>query len=151
MIEVVKKRFEGMKTDKVLITVTRENIRHYCHVIEEDNQVFHDRSVAKKAGYSDLPVPPTYPTLFWQYIDIPWLTAQSSTILTEPRFIYEQQLIANMTYACSINLYKVSFRGNKCFLKQRLQIEQGEKVIATSDTTLILQKEGFRATCTCLD
>ena len=141
MNELIDKRLEGRNTDSVFITVTRENVRNYCHIIEEENQVFHDLNMAENAGYLDLPVPTTYPTLFWQYIETPWLTDQASIIQTEQNFIYKQPLIANITYACHITLLKVRNRGNKQFLKQRLYIQQAETVIATSDTTIILQKE----------
>lgn len=141
MNELIDKRLEGTKTDRVFITVTRENIRNYCHVIEEENQVFHDLNMAQNAGYLDFPVPAAYPTLFWQYIEIPWLTDQAAIIQTEQNFIYEQPLIANITYKCHIRLLKVRNRGNKQFLKQRLYIQQGETVSATSDTTIVLQKE----------
>ncbi|QGS69134.1 hypothetical protein CV093_14590 [Oceanobacillus sp. 143] len=56
----------GFITDTVAINVTREHVRKYAEAIGEENPIFHSLEAARNAGYANLVLPATYPTLFWQ-------------------------------------------------------------------------------------
>ncbi|WP_077328799.1 FAS1-like dehydratase domain-containing protein [Virgibacillus siamensis] len=128
---------EGLVTEKVDIMITREMIRTYCNAIGETNAIYHSTKAAKAAGYTDLVIPPAYPTLFWQDINIPWLSNQSSIIQSSQTFDYQEPLTANMTYTCFIKLTKVRTSGNKQFLQHKLYITYNHTTAATSITTLV--------------
>lgn len=130
---------KGLKTESVIIRVTREEIRRYCEVIGETNNIFFKLESAKNAGFTDLVLPVTYPMLFWKYIDVPWLKSQISIIQGEQSFEYNEALVANKDYVCQITLVKVRQRGRKKFLQHELCISHNGKLIATSNTTLVLE------------
>ena len=132
---------EGFTTDTVAINVTRDDIRHYAKAIGEENPIFHVLQAAQDAGFDDLVLPVTYPTLFWKRIDIPWLEDQSPVIQTDQEFEYEEALVANQMYICQITVLKVRQKGKKLFSKHELRINQDWKIIATSNTTLMLELE----------
>ncbi|MEI3611486.1 FAS1-like dehydratase domain-containing protein [Pseudogracilibacillus sp. SO30301A] len=128
----------GAETEIVSITITREEVQKYCRVISEENPIYHQVQAARKAGYKDIPIPPTFPTLFWQALKTPWLDSDAVVIHSEQTFSYEVPLISNMTYQCKIILGNIRTRGNKQFLKHRLLIFDNNIEIATSETTLVL-------------
>lgn len=143
---MIDPKLTGSKTEIIPIRVTREEIQTYVKAIGEKNKIFYALDSAKEDGFSDIVIPPTYPTLLWQLIEIPWLQTVKSIIQTEQKFKYNEILIANVTYACQIILLKVRNRGNKQFLKLRLEIrnynEYGMNIeneaLAISDTTIVL-------------
>ncbi|MBO1001737.1 FAS1-like dehydratase domain-containing protein [Pseudogracilibacillus auburnensis] len=128
----------GTKTKIVNVKVKREEIQQLCHVIDEKNHVFHDVNAASEAGFEDILLSPTYPILFWQHLEPPWLETDATIIQSEQIFSYKTPLVANKMYQCQIELLKVRTRENKQFVVNRLYINDGEKVVATSDTTLVL-------------
>lgn len=128
----------GAKTNVVTMKVIKEEIQQFCHVINEKNPVYHDVDAANEAGFEDILLPPTYPILFWQHLDLPWLETDATIIQSEQIFSYKTPLVANKIYQCQIELLKVRTRENKQFVVNRLYINDGEKVVATSDTTLVL-------------
>lgn len=134
---MIDKKWMGAKTKLVPIQVTRTEIQEFCQVIMETNQIYHDTTIAMKAGYEDIPLPPTYPALFWQRIELPWLQNNLSTIQSEQAFSYKNALIANKTYHCQIELQKLRTRENQQFLFHRLSIYDGKELAVTSDTTML--------------
>lgn len=129
----------GSTTDAVAIYVTRDDIHRYAKAIGEENPIFHNLEAAQKAGYNDIVLAATYPTLFWQILDIPWFKNQSTMIQTEQEFEYEEVLVANQLYICQVTIIKVQKKGRKQFSKHELSINLDGKTIATSHTTILLE------------
>ncbi|MCB1158474.1 MAG: MaoC family dehydratase N-terminal domain-containing protein [Leptospiraceae bacterium] len=59
----------GKKLDRFEFTVERGKIKEFCLALGETNPIYTDLDAAKKAGYTDIPAPPTFQTaiLFWGY------------------------------------------------------------------------------------
>lgn len=59
----------GRKLDRFEFTIERGKIREFCQAIGETNPIYFSLDEAKKAGYEDIPAPPTFPTVvtFWGY------------------------------------------------------------------------------------
>lgn len=65
----------GLDKDKLLGTkfppfsfpIERGKVREFCLAIGENNPIFLDLNAAKEAGFSDIPIPPTFQTaiIFW--------------------------------------------------------------------------------------
>lgn len=138
---MINEQDEGRKTDCLFISVTRKMVRDYCQLTKDNNPIFYHLETAKKAGYNDLLIPSTYPSLFWQQIHIPWLTEEMEFIQQEQTITFKKPLIANKQYGCYIKLSKISNIKDHQLLKHRLYIWDEEDLTATSDTTIILQKE----------
>ena len=107
----------GSTTDAVAIYVTRDDIHRYAKAIGEENPIFHDLEVAQNAGYNDIVLPATYPTLFWQILDIPWFKNQSTVIQTEQEFEYEEVLVANQVYICQVTIIKSTKKRKEAIFK----------------------------------
>ncbi len=65
----ITKDIVGKKLDRFDFTVERGKIKEFCLAINEKNPIYFSVEEAKKAGYSDVPAPPTFPTviMFWGY------------------------------------------------------------------------------------
>ncbi|WP_377890884.1 MaoC family dehydratase N-terminal domain-containing protein [Alkalihalobacillus sp. R86527] len=53
----------GIETKPFTFTVERGKVREFAKAIGDDNPIYHDVAFAKKNGYRDLPVPPTFATV----------------------------------------------------------------------------------------
>lgn len=65
----LSKDIVGKKMDRFEFTVERGKVKEFCLAIGETNSIYWDVNAAKKAGYEDTPVPPTFQTCiqFWGY------------------------------------------------------------------------------------
>ncbi|TGL60740.1 FAS1-like dehydratase domain-containing protein [Leptospira sarikeiensis] len=65
----ISKDLIGTKLDAYEFDVERGKIKEFCLAIGESNPIYFDVEAAKKAGYEDIPAPPTFPTViqFWGY------------------------------------------------------------------------------------
>lgn len=59
----------GRKLEPFSVTVERGKIKEFCKAIGETNPIYFDAEEAKKAGFEDSPIPPTFQTsfTFWGY------------------------------------------------------------------------------------
>jgi len=59
----------GRKLDAYKFTVERGKVKEFCKAIGETNPIYLDQAEAKKAGFDDTPIPPTFQTTFqfWGY------------------------------------------------------------------------------------
>lgn len=68
-IPALSKDIVGKKLDRFEFVVERGKVKEFCLAIGETNPIYTDLEAAKKAGYENTPVPPTFQTaiLFWGY------------------------------------------------------------------------------------
>src|SRR5699024_6750527 len=92
----------GEKTAVTNIVVNRTTALQYCEAIQENHPLCTDLEAAKASGFSDLLLPVTYPSLFWQQIKIPWLNEVQFSILLSQSFHYQKSIFAHTTYKCQI-------------------------------------------------
>lgn len=135
---MIDEKWIGATTECVPIKVTSREIQQFCRVIDEKNQIYHDKSNTKGASYTDILLPPTYPILFWRQLDLPWLQNDAIMIQSEQDFSYKNTLTINKTYHCQIKLQKLRTRGNQQFIVHRLSIYDGDKLASISDTKMVL-------------
>ncbi|WP_227939279.1 FAS1-like dehydratase domain-containing protein [Alkalihalobacillus deserti] len=135
----------GESTKPVKITVTREMIAAYANSIQTDLEIYVDIEFAKRAGYDDIPAPPTMPVIFWQYFDVPWLQDAGPLIHRKQSFHYVEPLLASRTYVCSIQLLSVKKKQNKHGMMQlsnhKLNVAYNDCIHATAITTLIINEK----------
>lgn len=65
----LSKDIVGRKLDSYKFTVERGKVKEFCKAIGETNPIYLDPAEAKKAGFEDTPIPPTFQTtfMFWGY------------------------------------------------------------------------------------
>jgi hypothetical protein len=65
----ISKEAVGKKLDRFDFIVERGKVKEFCLAIGETNPIYFNLEEAKKAGYEDTPVPPTFQTAiqFWGY------------------------------------------------------------------------------------
>ncbi|MFC0562173.1 FAS1-like dehydratase domain-containing protein [Halalkalibacter alkalisediminis] len=137
--------WDGSFTKPIKITVTREMIAAYAKSIDIDSEIYVDIEFAKKAGYDNIPAPPTMPIIFWQYFDVPWLQDAGPLIHRKQRFLNVEPLLASRTYVCSIQLLNVKKKQNKHGMMQlsnhKLIVSYNDCIHATAITTLIIKEK----------
>jgi len=60
----IKREMIGKPLAPTTFEVERGKIREFASAIGDENPLYHEVAVAQAAGYSDLPIPPTFPTTF---------------------------------------------------------------------------------------
>jgi len=60
----VKREMIGQPLAPTTFEVERGKIREFASAIGDENPIYHDVASAQAAGYSDIPIPPTFPTTF---------------------------------------------------------------------------------------
>ncbi len=65
----LSKDLVGKKMASFSVDVERGKIKEFCKAIGETNAIYFDPEEAKKAGFEDTPIPPTFQTsfTFWGY------------------------------------------------------------------------------------
>lgn len=58
IIDILSKKFEYTSPDEISLSM----VRYYCLAIDEKNNIYFDEKKALNAGYSKIPVPPTFVT-----------------------------------------------------------------------------------------
>ena len=68
----LSKDLVGRKLKSYTVPVERGKIREFCMAIGETNPIYLDPEAARKAGFQDTPIPPTFQTSFqfWGYPEI---------------------------------------------------------------------------------
>lgn len=139
---MIDKIYEKRQTNWETFRVAYDALEQYLVTIDETNPIYLDQQIAKKAGFQDRPLPPTYPSIFWQDFHIPWLDNQALFMLNAQTFTYQEPMVINYEYRGQITLNKLRNHGNKQFAVHVLQLYDQEKNIATIKTTLMLTEEG---------
>lgn len=137
---MLEKNWEGKETEIKVITVTREEIKRYCSVIGEKNPLYFDVETARSFGYHDILIPTTYPVIFWQQIEVPWLLVKGTMVQGEQVFNYKKPLVAETAYRCFIKLVRMKSLREKTYLTNRLYIFNQDELVATSDSVVVLLK-----------
>lgn len=127
----ITKDIVGKKLDKFEFTVERGKIKEFCLAIHEKNPIHFDLEEAKKAGYSDIPAPPTFPTviMFWGYPKIWTDMAELGIDLSKILHLKEEY-----TY------HKVLYPGKVTAQSEISDVKTGRAEIVTFKTTISDEK-----------
>ncbi|UOQ50416.1 hypothetical protein MUN88_10350 [Gracilibacillus caseinilyticus] len=100
-----------MKTEIVSVSITKE-------MVEEFESLFGKQ----------LALPPTFPMIFYRYMDIPW-QPQSPPILRKHHGTKNKELSVGETYQCQVKLEVKKQRRNTIFYTETLLVndEHGEE------------------------
>ncbi len=135
---MIDKLYVKSTSDWITLSVSYDKLNEYLIAIKENQPLYTNKKVAKKAGFNDLPLPPAYPSLFWQFFTLPWMENESQVILTSEIFHYNEPLFINQRYQGQITLKQLINRTDKQWAIHELTIYQKSKVVATVETTLLL-------------
>ncbi|MCB1325442.1 MAG: MaoC family dehydratase N-terminal domain-containing protein [Spirochaetales bacterium] len=80
----LSKDIVGTKLDRYQYAVERGKVQEFCKAIGETNPIYTDVEAAKKEGFKDTPIPPTFQTafMFWGYPKI-WEDMRSLGVDTD--------------------------------------------------------------------
>jgi len=127
----ITKDIVGKKLDRFDFTVERGKIKEFCLAINEKNPIYFDVEEAKKAGYSDVPAPLTFPTviMFWGYPKIWNDMAELGIDLSKILHLKEEY-----TY------HKVLYPGKVYAQSEIADVKMGRAEIVTFKTTIYDEK-----------
>jgi hypothetical protein len=100
----VEKLKVGQQTELFKMKVTESDAVKFAEVI-------HDMPLAKEAGQSI--VPATYPIVYWQKVEIPWLKDIGPLVHGEQSFHYKDPLLTDHTYYAEIKLVDIKEKTGK--------------------------------------
>lgn len=118
------------------IHVTAEWISEYAQSIEAPLQRMNGNLIA----------PATMPIIFWQVIDIPWLSMDTPLIHGTQHFLYQAPIVAGMILDCELSLTDVTQKegrqGTLTFYTHKLVCRCKGELIVTAETVLIRVGDG---------
>lgn len=135
---MIDQRWVGKRTEKTFFTISRKEVRAYCDVIGEKNPIYLHVETAHLNGYEDVLIPPTYSSILWQKVTIPWMEEDALLLQREQSFSYRKALIANKQYGCEIVLRKIREHGTKQYAMHDLLVTEAETTVLTSTITFVV-------------
>lgn len=138
---MIDPRFLHAKTGMVTLRVTHEALQKYVETIGELNPIYFDKNIACQAGFEDIPLPATYPSLFWNAFQPIWLKNQASFMLSSQVFTYIRPLLINHDYQGELTLTALRKSVNKQFAVHILRLYDQSSLVATVKTTIVLTNE----------
>ncbi|WP_326551311.1 MaoC family dehydratase N-terminal domain-containing protein [Micromonospora sp. NBC_01813] len=108
--------------------VGREKIREFASAIGATDPIHHDPEAGRKAGYSDVVAPPTFPIVLsmassGRVIDDPDLGMDYSRVVHgDQRFRYVRPVVAGDELVCSDVIEEIMSRGGHDFLTIRTEM-----------------------------
>lgn len=129
----------GLTSDVFSIYVTTEEAERFAEVVGEHPLIQRDEKWV---------VPTTYPIVYWQKADMPWLEGIGPLVHGEQSFHYEQPLLTEKEYSGHIELVKVEEKtgklGTVVWLEHELigyEDQEWEKPIFTCKTKAMFKPE----------
>ena len=143
------KDLEGKKFRKFKYTIERGKLHEFLRAIRETNPLYWDPEVARKEGYEDTPVPPTYSTLFtfWGYPeiyeDMNELGIDIAHMLhMKEEYTYHKPLYPGQTVTTQPTVVAVKTGRNRIMTFQSIFTnEKGEDCLEVNYTTFITPDE----------
>ncbi|MFV2018810.1 FAS1-like dehydratase domain-containing protein [Micromonospora sp. LOL_023] len=108
--------------------VGREKIREFASAIGASDPIHHDPEAGRKAGYSDVVAPPTFPVVLsmasaGRVIDDPDLGMDYSRVVHgDQRFRHVRPVVAGDELVCSDVIEEIMSRGGHDFLTIRTEM-----------------------------
>jgi len=84
-------------------------------------------------------VPPTLPTAWWQYVDLPWLVEGQFPVLREQNVELFRPLVPGERLSCTVQLKQVRRRGLHTYATCLLEARDGQHLVATAESLLVLR------------
>lgn len=110
-----------MKSESYAVCFTKEEVLRYTELAGVKNPIFRNMEAALEQGYKGIPVPPAMAMIAYHHIKLPWK-------LSEPVILRKQEcrlyriMYADEIYTGTVKISKHSFRHNKLFILQELEI-----------------------------
>ena len=146
----LSKDLVGQKLEKFSITVERGKIKEFCKAIGETNTIYFNKEEAKKAGFEDTPIPPTFQTsfTFWHYETF-WEDMEKMGIDTKrllhmkEEYTYHKPIYPGNTISIQPEVIDVKIgKMNMVTMKNVYQNEKGETCI-DAEMAIVIRPEGM--------
>lgn len=116
---MIDRRFLGWEVPPHIVEVERQMVRNYVHAIGESDPLYFDEQVARRAGYRDLPLPPSFPFTLYLMDGKPsfWRVEQMGAVIGtgyhgEVEFHYHAVICAGDRIECRTRVSDISDRKN---------------------------------------
>ena len=134
----------GHQTSPLSGVVSAEDIRAFADAVGDDNPIFRDAAAARAAGFSDIPVEPTFITRFHVAFAEAGLDPEHTQVLHgEQEYTYERPLVAGdqLSVRYVVSAIRQSRRADGMAimtLEQRCDTSDGQRV-ATGRAIIIVR------------
>jgi hypothetical protein len=129
--------------------IERGKIREFAKVLGLKNKMYYDINFARKHGYRDIPIPPTFPTVFdyWNEKDLYMLFKELNINITkvlhgEQAYEYVEQMYANDRIQGLLTIENMKSKNNKVFYYTKTVYKnQDNQIVLISKATYIQLKD----------
>ncbi len=134
----------GHETQPATGTLSGEAIAQFADAVGDENAIFRDAEAARRAGFRDIPVMPTFVTRFRVPFAEAGLDPEHSQVLHgEQEYVYARQLYAGemLTVRHKVAAIRQSARGGMAILTME-QIGDDERDRVTTGRAVVLVRDG---------
>jgi acyl dehydratase len=132
----------GHETSSEHVLIAAEDIREFADAIGDANPIFHDEFAAQQAGFTHLPVTPTFVTrLRVSFADAGLDPEHSQVLHGEQEYVYTRPLLAGETVVSRhrVATIRQSGRGGMAImtLEHLCDTPNGERIVTGKSTVLV--------------
>ncbi|QQZ11285.1 FAS1-like dehydratase domain-containing protein [Heyndrickxia vini] len=128
-------------------TIERSKIKEFALAIGDDNPIYYDFETAKRDGFSDIPIPPTFPTVIemWGGIDFETIIRELDlnplmVLHGEQEYEYFSDIYAGDTISCLAKVISHVEKKRMDFITIESVYKRDEEVVLISRSNIIERK-----------
>ncbi|RBP96377.1 acyl dehydratase [Cytobacillus firmus] len=140
---------EDVKLKPFRFTIERGKIREFAMAIGDRNPIYYDADIARKEGYRDIPIPPTFPTAIemWGGLDFETLISlfgldPLKVLHGGQEYRYLGELCAGDTITAGPQLISAFEKRNLRFITIGIHYKNSEGIKVLYSESTIIERRG---------
>ncbi|MBN8201337.1 FAS1-like dehydratase domain-containing protein [Bacillus sp. NTK034] len=140
---------EDVKLKPFRFTIERGKIREFAMAIGDRNPIYYDADIARKEGYRDIPIPPTFPTAIemWGGLDFETLIKlfdldPLKVLHGGQEYRYMGELCAGDTITATPQLISAFEKRNLRFITIGIHYKNSEGIKVLYSESTIIERRG---------
>ncbi|USK46775.1 FAS1-like dehydratase domain-containing protein [Cytobacillus oceanisediminis] len=140
---------EDVKLKPFRFTIERGKIKEFAMAIGDRNPIYYDADIARKEGYRDIPIPPTFPTAIemWGGLDFETLISlfgldPLKVLHGGQEYRYMGELCAGDTITAAPQLISAFEKRNLRFINIGIHYKNSEGIKVLYSESTIIERRG---------
>lgn len=142
---------EDVKLKPFRFTIERGKIKEFAMAIGDRNPIYYDADIARKEGYRDIPIPPTFPTAIemWGGLDFETLISlfgldPLKVLHGGQEYRYMGELCAGDTITAAPQLISAFEKRNLRFITIGIHYKNSEGIKVLYSESTIIERRGTK-------
>ncbi|MCM3531007.1 MaoC family dehydratase N-terminal domain-containing protein [Cytobacillus oceanisediminis] len=140
---------EDVKLKPFRFTIERGKIKEFAMAIGDRNPIYYDADIARKEGYRDIPIPPTFPTAIEMWGGLDFETLISLFVLDPLKVLhggqeyrYMGEICAGDTITAAPQLISAFEKRNLRFITIGIHYKNSEGIKVLYSESTIIERRG---------